>query len=55
MFTWTVPSSFGSARMSRAAISNHMSRSEPLGGDHIPEQVDHLLAPGRDLHLGQRG
>ena len=30
MFTCTVPSSFGSARMSRAAISKYMSRSKPF-------------------------
>ena len=30
MFTWTVPSSFGSPRMSRAAISKYVSFSKPL-------------------------
>ena len=30
MFTWTVHSSLGSARMSRAAISKYMSFSKPL-------------------------
>src|SRR5439155_10246228 len=30
MFTCTVPSSFGSARMSRVAISKYMSFSNPL-------------------------
>ena len=30
MFTWTVPSSFGRPRMSRAAISKNMSRSKPF-------------------------
>ena len=30
MLTWTVPSSFGSARMSRAAISKTMSFSNPF-------------------------
>ncbi len=30
MLTWTVPSSFGSARMSRAAISKYMSLSKPF-------------------------
>ena len=30
MLTWTVPSSFGRARMSRAAISKTMSFSKPF-------------------------
>ena len=30
MFTCTVPSSFGSARMSRAAISKYVSFSKPF-------------------------
>ena len=27
---------------------------EALGGDHVPEQIDDLLALGRDLHLHDR-
>ena len=30
MFTWTVPSSFGRARMSMAALSKYMSFSKPF-------------------------
>ena len=44
MFTCTVPSSFGRARMSRAAISKYMSFSKPLAAIDVPEQVDHPLA-----------
>ena len=54
MFTCTVPSSFGSAADVARGHLEVRVLLEALGGDHVPEQVDHLLALGGHLHLRDR-
>ncbi len=54
MFTWTVPSSFGSARMSRRRHLEVRVPLEAARGDDVPQEVDHPLALRRHLHLRDR-